>query len=816
MDQRPDSPLLNHCELMKPPLLFSQRAWLLVTACACGFLIWTNVARIRHLDFIAKATDTPASFDAGSLTGYTGGVREFVGAGRATDSYQWVAQTQQILARGDWWVRHIDYDNVPSGRDVVSPSPYRWWLGALASTHHALSGVPPGVAVERVAMFSDSLLHLLLLVGTAAFVARRFGTLAAALLVLGIAAMFPFAASFVAGQAEDVGLRLTAALWSVLPLLVVGGKPASEKSVRRYFFAAGIAGGVGLWLGVGTELPIIAGVALGGLLAAWLSRHPGSVELLPWRWWALGGAVACLAAYLVDIIPSQHKALRLDVIHPLHGLAWLGLGELLARGVVWLQTGKQRLTRREKAVTSLAFVAVAMPVVLAFQARRELFIPDPSSARLTALFDSAIAPNLPTLMVHYGFSAMVMATLLPLILVIPALWLVARGPNPRTRNAVAIALGPVAVAIVLATFQLRWWALLDAVLLTLLVAGTTSAIQSKQHRFCRWLWVGGIALSAALGAVLLIPRGATASVSEAEVEGLIERDLAHWLAQRAGGDRPAILASPNLSASLAFKGGLRALGSPYSENSTGLNLSFRIASATSQDEALALVQRHQITHVVLASWDPTLEQVAELSGDKEQKSLVALLHQWRPPRWLKPIPYRMPQIPGFEGQSVVVFEVVELQDNSVALSHLAEYFVETDQPELAASAGAALKRLFPDDLGATIARVQTAAAMGDQRAANDAFKVLEHQLAGEGVQSLPWDRRVSLAVVLAEARRYDQARAQLEQCLAEMDEPRLRSLTTVSVYHFEQLIKEFGLPMPDSRLRELSRSLLPPEMRKTL
>jgi hypothetical protein len=816
MDQRPDSPLLNHCELMKPPLLSSQRAWLLVTACACGFLIWINVDRIRHLDYIAKATDTPAPFDAGSPTGYTGGVRQFMGAGRSTESYQWLAQTQQILAQGDWRVRHIDYDNVPSGRDVVSASLYRWWLGALASTHHALSGVPLGVAVERVAAFSDFLVQLLLLVGTATFVAWRFGALPAALLVLGIASMFPFAASFVPGQAQDVGFQLTAALWTVLPLLVVGAKPRSEKSVRRYFFAAGVAGGVGLWLGVGTELPILAGVAVGGLLAAGLSRRLGNAELLPWRWWALGGAIACLAGYLLEFFPSQHKTLRLDVIHPLHGLAWLGFGELLARAVRRFQAGKQRLNGREKAITALALVAVAIPVVLAIQARRELFVPDPSSLRLTAFFEGAIAPNLLALIVRDGFSAMVIATLLPLILVIPAVWLVARCADPRTRSAVAIALGPVAVAIVLATFQLRWWALLDAVLLTLLVAGTTTVIQAQQHRFSRWLWMGGIVLSAAVGAILLIPRGTTESVSEAEVEGLIERDLAHWLAQRSGANRPAILASPNLSASLAFKGGLRALGSPYTENSTGLNLSFRIASATSQDEAYALVQRHQITHVVLASWDPTLEQVAELSGDKEQKSLVALLHQWLPPRWLKPVPYRMPQIPGFEGQSVVVFEVVELQDNSVALSHLAEYFVETEQPDLAASAGDALKRLFPEDLGATIARVQTSAAIGDQRAANDAFKVLEHQLAGDAAQALPWDRRVSLAIVLAEAKRYDKARAQLEQCLAELDEPKLRSLTVSSVYRFQQLIKEFGFEVPDRRLRELSRSLLPPEMRNSL
>jgi len=329
--------------------------------------------------------------------------------------------------------------------------------------------------------------------------------------------------------------------------------------------------------------------------------------------------------------------------------------------------------------------------------------------------------------------------------------------------------------------------------------------------------LGGIALAVVPGVmVLAAPGGATESTSEPELESLIERDLAHWLAHRTGAGRAAILASPNLAASLAFAGGLRALGSPYSENRDGLNASLRIAGATSQDEAYALVQRHQITHIVLASWDPSLERLAELNGDKDKKSLVALLHRWLPPRWLQPVPYRMPQVSGFEGQSVVVFEVVELQDNSVALSHLAEYFVETDQPDLAASAGAALGRLFPDDLGATVARVQVAAALGDQEAANDAFKVLETQLTAGSAPGLPWDRRASLAIVLAEARHFDQARTQLDQCLAEIDEPRLRSLTAVSLFRLQKLIKAFGLTIPDKRLQELSRSLLPPEMQSTL
>ena len=123
--------------------------------------------------------------------------------------------------------------------------------------------------------------------------------------------------------------------------------------------------------------------------------------------------------------------------------------------------------------------------------------------------------------------------------------------------------------------------------------------------------------------------------------------------------------------------------------------------------------------------------------------------------------------------------------------------------------------MFPEDLGATIARVEVAAATRDQRTANEAFKVLQSQLTEQAALSLPWDRRVSLAIVLAEAKHYDEAKKQMEQCLAEIDEPRLRSLTTLSLYRSQQLMKGLGLTFSDQRMQELSRSLLPSEMRST-
>jgi hypothetical protein len=228
------------------------------------------------------------------------------------------------------------------------------------------------------------------------------------------------------------------------------------------------------------------------------------------------------------------------------------------------------------------------------------------------------------------------------------------------------------------------------------------------------------------------------------------------------------------------------------------------------------VQSHGITYVVLASWDPALEEISRISGDTEGKSLVALLHRWLPPRWLRPVPYPMPRVSGFEHQTLLVFEVVEVQDNSVALSHLAEFFAEAGEPALARSATGALNRMFPNDLGALAARVRAAGASGNSEDARDAFKALETQITGGSSISLPWERRVSVAIALAEGKRFDLAQVQMQQCFTELDEAKLRSLTPLTLYRFMALAKGLGMKADDPKLESLAHQLLPAEIRARL
>jgi len=402
------------------------------------------------------------------------------------------------------------------------------------------------------------------------------------------------------------------------------------------------------------------------------------------------------------------------------------------------------------------------------------------------------------------------AALLPIALaVVLLIGMIRAKGDPKQRAVVALAIGAILVTAVLASIHLRRWVVLDGVLLAALALCAAPLPVLASSRFGQTMWATACAALFIPGVFVLTPKGPVDSVSESELASLIERDLAHWLANRVGEGRAAVIASPRIAASLAFEGGFSALGSPYRENRAGFDLSLRIAGTGSQDEAFALMTNRGITHVVLASWDTSLEEFAKL-GDKDGSSLVALLHNWLPPRWLRPVPYPVPQVPGATPPLVLVFELVELQDNSVALSVLAEYFVETGRAGLAGSAAEALGRLFPEDIGAQVARVRAANAVGDRNSVREAFDKILVLLDTVGDSRLPWERRVALALLLAEAKRLDLAGQRMERCIDELDEKRLRTLAPSTLQRFVALGDALNMKPSDPELWKLAHTLMPP------
>ncbi len=813
---------------MRPFTRLTPFLWIIAPLAAVGFLCWLTAARVERINHITNLVETEAVADPASPTGYAAGLRQFIVPEHNSDSYQWLAQTQQMLARREWRVRHVDYDNAPTGRAVLTPSPYRWWLGLVAIIDHWVSGRSPGLAVEYTARYAGPWMQALLLLATAAFTAWRFGAPAAGLLSLALVTLFPLGGAFLPGQPDDNSLVLVCTIWSIL-LPIAGlipsqptNNPPTDSTAAPWFFAGGVAGGIGLWVDVPRTTPTLAGLALGGLFFAWSTRRttkPGITgpAPLPWRLWSLAGALTCLVAHVLEYYPGYWDSQQVRNVHPLYGLAWLGAGELLGRFTSWWQEGISPWRRRTLSTMVPALLAIAaVPTALILTGNRNLFMADPAAVRLSDLSGSPVGQNLWSWVVHDDLSLPLWATFLPLLLLPVALWLSLRSSTDiRTRAMYALGLGPVLVALGFACFQLRWWNAVDAGWLVLLVVlATASGKTGSAAR--RWAGFVGLLVLLAPGAILLTEKVSASrrdAVSDNDVAALIERDLAHWLSRQAGPGGANVLAPPNLATSIYFHGGLTALGTPYWENKEGFYASMRIAGASSPDEARAVARARRINYIIVPSWDNFLDEYARLGTDQIEHSLMASLHRWLPPRWLRPVPYHLPKVAGFEDQSVAIFEVVDPQDNATALSHLAEYFAEMEQTDQARAVAYALESSFPSDLGAAVARALATQAAGDAPAFGRALKDIETAMARGDDQTLPWDRSVSLAIALVEGRRFEQAREQARRCLAGVTEMQIRSLTTVSLHRLLVMSHGFGLEIGDPRLRELARQLLPAELR---
>ena len=59
-------------------------------------------------------------------------------------------------------------------------------------------------------------------------------------------------------------------------------------------------------------------------------------------------------------------------------------------------------------------------------------------------------------------------------------------------------------------------------------------------------------------------------------------------------------------------------------------------------------------------------------------------------------------------------------------------------------------------------------------------------------------------------------REQTRRCVAELNEPKLRSLSTGALYTLMVLSHSLGIPISDPKLHELALDLLPPDLRENL
>lgn len=796
-------------------------SYLAVAAGVFVFALHVHIKRAEHVEHVTSVGQQVFSADASSPTGYAEGVRMLIVPGRDEESYQWIVQTQEMISDGQWRLREADYDNAPVGRPVQSPSPYRWWLAAVAWLNHLLTGNPIGLAIERAALWSQPALHLAIIAGVAVFVGRRIGVLSAALVSVALAIGFPFAGMFVAGAPEDAGLTQAAILASLL-LLLEGTvhRDMASRLRRRWFAASGILGGLALWLNPSAAVPVISGVTLSAVVMGYCGRKRRGAEtaagpLLPWRTWGLAGAGMTLAAYLAEFAPGHlsWSDPGLVEVHPLYAAAWIGAAELVHRLAARL-AGEPFVARARSwwLVGGAGVLLVALPAVMVFSGARGFLTPEAHAMRATALLHGIQAESTGAWLHRDGLTLAAFATLLPAVLLVFPLGkaveaALGRGPAPGS----VLLLGPGLVALAFAWHWLSWWSSFDTVALVLVAA---LAVRKPDEPMVALRSAGWIVVAVPVflpGLWLdgeLHPKGPDDALSAGELQSLVERDFAQWLARRGGPGEAIVLAPPTMTASMIYFGGMRGLGTGYRENKAGFGAAVRIAAATTTDEAEALARQRNLTHIVIPSWDPFMDTYARLGTTQVQSSLISLLHAWLPPRWLVPVPYRLPPIPGYERERVNVFEVSDVQEQELALSRLAEYFLDMGDLELATRLCGVLSEKFPEDLSCQIALARRQ-LRAERHRFNASLDTIVARVAEGEAENLPWDRRVSLVFVLAAGNRQAEAQEQVAACADLATEQDIRRLSTSALFHFKKLCDQFAVTLPDPSLERLVAERLP-------
>ena len=827
---------------------FGQRPWLGALIVALGLAAVDAATQIRHVEFVSGLAGEmvePPAVDAASPTGYALDRRLLILPAVGADGYQWIMQTQAMLAGGGWRLHHVDYDNAPTGREAHWASLFRWWIALLAWGHHVVSGQPLGAAVEWAALRANPLLLGLLLLGLVPLVARRFGSAAAAVLALGMVAGFPFNLYFAADYPDHHGILEACGMLTVLFLVAGGGglvrAPGSpppglaadagaaaawlppEGPARRGFAASALAGGVGLWVSTASEVPVLVGVGLGVVWSGWRGRAAvsgGAWRRDPtlWRFWGIVGGAVSLAAYLVEYFPS-HLGWRLEVNHPLYALAWVGGGELLCR--LWRMCGPRGLevSRREAGATLAAAAAVAvLPVVILLTKDRTFLVANRFVWLLGTQYVSE-GQSLARFIAHHPSGLLVWGGGMAL-LVVPPVWLaLRRSAGPVWRAQASLALAPVVLFLLLTLREIRWWGLeLGLLLAALAPVFAALAAGAGSRRRPGWLAAGcGLLL---LPGVVGVVRSALQppDPGPGDVFRLEARDVAHWLRLRMGPDRTVVASTPVTTNELIYFGNCVGLGTLYWENTEGFKHAAAIFAAGTPGEAHVLVRRYGVTHIVLLSWDDFAADFVRFyrelpaSAPVPADDFILRLQRGAVPPWLRPIPYGLPASDVLKGQRVLVFEVVPDQSPAEAAAREADYLLEMGQTDSAAAAARRLEE-YPADLQAQV----TLALVQGRTGALAAFAATLGRVRGELAQaaSLEAGDRIRLALVLAADQETELARAQLREALARLDERALRRLTTGELRDLLKLTDVLGVELPDPGLRRLAVSLYPPMLRRS-
>jgi hypothetical protein len=820
-------------------------AGILLLLALLAYLFAESAARWDASDRINRAqvleTPTPA-IDPASPTGYAFGQRRLILAPYSVDGYQWIMQAQQVVNGRGARIHFVDWDNAPAGRESHWSSGLVWWLAGLAWLDHAASGRPLPLAVETIAPIALPILLALLLLALTPLLVWRFGLLAASLVAAGLVLYQPVSVTFSVGYLDHHGLVAVCALLMVL-FLAAGGAgwrrnpdfPADSlqdsdafltawlperPAARKWFIASAVAGAAGLWINAATQVPVLMGIGLGaagmalGMRTASAIARPWVPAPTLWRLWGAAGAVASLSFYLLEYFPQLWTP-RLEVNHPLYALAWLGTGDLLAR--FWAAPSREPGASPLKAILRAlpAVLALLLPPAVIFLAKDRVFaLADPFLWALHIDNIEEFQP-LPSLLARIPWPILLASASGPLCAFVIGILLLGSRTRQPWKSQIALALGPLAITSALAWQQARWLGVTCALALAALSLAVFVAIHSVPPQEIRKRTAGAGIFAAALFGIQLLCwppwfLSATFGVPANNLPLLAARDLATLLRQRLG-DEPGVIAGGfTVTSEILYFGGFRGLGTAYWENHAGLRATTEIIGADTDEAALAILEKHGVTHIVDASWD-FFSTAADrlLRGLRKGEPVPAngffdRLERGELPAWLRPV-LALPGMP-----NALVYEIDPGQSRVEALVRTARFSAQCGAVKPSATFLAQALALAPDNAPALIVLARLQASQNEPAFAAT-LRQLDSVLARNPRLEPPDE--IDLAAVRLASQNEPAARMAAAAALAGLDSRALRRLAPSQLRELLEASEKWNLPFPPGLSADFARGLLPNAMR---
>lgn len=617
----------------------------------------------------------------------------------AADALVWVRHSVALVEGDQVRLRRTTIDNAPGGREVHWNSAWAWAIVGSGWVHHLFTGQAIQHSIEKATVWFNPITLLALTIVVSAWATKRGGIIFGVMVAVAMSTSDRFYEGFFPGYVDHHGLLTVTAFGVMLGAIFMGAGwwqpkpiendaptllPDSPTSTRGAAVFSALAGACGLWISAASAIPPVALTGIAGVLAIIMhgrhtARQGATFDGQTWRIWGRVGAASSFAFYLVEYFP-QHMSLRMEPNHPLHALAWLGAGELIAQfGERWLARDSARWSNLGRLIWPSAAV-IAGPALVAVGGMKVFVVLDPFMSRL---HNDYIQEFLPIWRTIRGFDGVGMFQVIGLGL-LPLVLGVATLSYQRRQASIVLWFSTIAAAlfIAMAIWQSRW--LLNAsgiqVCLMLVVLTTWTIRQPLWIR-----WVSALVTVSALYGSAAVLRYVNASeqvakrqVSPKDAAGALNRDIARALRESQPQGDIVLLASPNASTGVGYYGRFKTLGTLYWENSEGLKAAARLHAAKSEQEAAELLQKYQVTHIALVFEENFIEQYHRLIYPDAKPEEVKLTFGYRlmqdkvVPQWLQMIPYKVPDDLALLKPFVMLFKVNFKQTMPEALYHVAE------------------------------------------------------------------------------------------------------------------------------------------------